>query len=51
MNNLYEMEYEVKKHKDGLKRVDRTAWKVAKLKAKQASRRHIKRIEPCINCL
>lgn len=51
MNNLYEMEYDIKMKKESLKRVDRTAWKVAKLKAKHVTRRHMKRLEPCVNCL
>jgi len=51
MNNLYEIEYEIKKQNETLKKVDKTAWKVAKLKAKKATRRHIKRLEPCVECL
>ncbi|MGV3487258.1 MAG: hypothetical protein ACO1OC_01555 [Tuberibacillus sp.] len=50
MNNLYELEYGIKRQNEALKRVDKTAWKVAKLKAKKTTRRHIKRLEPCADC-
>jgi len=40
MNNLYEIEYGIKKQNEVLKKVDKTAWKMAKIRAKKAARRH-----------
>ena len=51
MNNLYDIEYGIQKQKENLKKVDRSAWKMAKYKVIKAKRNYIKRLESCVDCL